>query len=487
MKNRKNFLQRTIPFFTSKLKKLVPFTHPTNILMNTSSSVMKKITFRLATAYLAFCLCAHTVSGQDLKFQNAKKLSELSDCMTDPGLPVITPETATTFFIRSLLNQNGNGNFAGRLDILEVISGQQTNEEWLSLMNNFPFCETKENNFIIGISDKGTVFSLTSSKNARSKQVKFEGIYLFRQQDGNWKSPELISIKGVNTKKIYGFFINASFDVLLISMDDNRGQGKEDLYVSTKDRNGKWSAPENLGTSINTSGSEFAPFLSRDGKYLYFTSDGHKGYGSADIFMTERLYTNSWKVWSRPRNMGPNINSPNFDAYFSIHNDSIGYFLTNRELGSLDVYSVRVVDTSKPNFIESVTDVYDFTDRIYLPDHEVRSVFGFFPKANVSFEPGSYNISLEAKELIWFYAGKIEKNERIKISLFGYADIQRDNFDYELLKNRAMAVTNFLESAGIPATRITFDGILKLTDASADQSKGKLLETDLIEIRLYRE
>lgn len=49
------------------------------------------------------------------------------------------------------------------------------------------------------------------------------------------------------------------------------GYGGVDLYVSWRDSAGRWSEPRNLGASVNTAGTEFCPFVSRDGRYLFFT------------------------------------------------------------------------------------------------------------------------------------------------------------------------------------------------------------------------
>jgi outer membrane protein OmpA-like peptidoglycan-associated protein len=63
-----------------------------------------------------------------------------------------------------------------------------------------------------------------------------------------------------------------------------------------------------MGNVINSAGSEGTPFLAADGKTLFFSSSGHKGYGSFDVFVSRRL-DDSWVNWSTPENLGPNINT----------------------------------------------------------------------------------------------------------------------------------------------------------------------------------
>jgi peptidoglycan-associated lipoprotein len=84
------------------------------------------------------------------------------------------------------------------------------------------------------------------------------------------------------------------------------GLGGKDIYRSTRTSPGSpWSRPENLGTDINTRGNELFPFIREDGT-LYFASDGHIGMGGLDIFRATPQAGNSWIV----NNMRPPINNP---------------------------------------------------------------------------------------------------------------------------------------------------------------------------------
>ena len=86
---------------------------------------------------------------------------------------------------------------------------------------------------------------------------------------------------------------------LVIAMEDRSTFGDMDIYVSFRQSNGTYSKPKNLGPTINTAGTEPSVFLSADGKTIYFSSDGHPGYGTYDMYMSRRL-DNSWNRWSLP-------------------------------------------------------------------------------------------------------------------------------------------------------------------------------------------
>ena len=136
-------------------------------------------------------------------------------------------------------------------------------------------------------------------------------------------------VPGLDTEDFLGAYVSPDLKVIIFSMNGAESRGNEDLYISLKNAKGEWSKPRNLGSTINTSGFEMAPFLSPDKRRLYFSSNGHPGYGNSDIFYSDRLYE-SWDVWSAPKNLGLKINSPAFESFFSIYHDSVAFFASNR-------------------------------------------------------------------------------------------------------------------------------------------------------------
>jgi len=127
--------------------------------------------------------------------------------------------------------------------------------------------------------------------------------------------------------------------------------GNMDIYISFKTDTG-WSAPLNLGPTINTPYAERSPYLSPDGKTLYFSSDGHPGLGRLDVFKSVRLSDTSWTEWSEPENLGRYINSVDDDwGYkFGITGDSAFFASKNRDdsYGGWDLYSVTIPKAYKP-------------------------------------------------------------------------------------------------------------------------------------------
>lgn len=117
--------------------------------------------------------------------------------------------------------------------------------------------------------------------------------------------------------------------------------GNMDIYVCTK-RDGKWSPPFNLGEVINTPYCENTPFISPDGKTLYFSSNGHTGMGGLDIFKSTRL-DSTWLNWSEPVNMGKVINTSGDDWGYKtavMNGEEIGFYSCDKGFGE-EIFLVK--------------------------------------------------------------------------------------------------------------------------------------------------
>lgn len=164
-------------------------------------------------------------------------------------------------------------------------------------------------------------------------------IFISTLNKGKWSKPQVIS--EVSSK--YYDLQPYVYDGKLMFFASNRHGNNDnyDIYVS-ENKNGGWSAPINLGPVINTKSDEQAPFFDYDGKTLYFSSRGHKGFGKDDIFKAEKIGP-EWTDWSKPVNLGPIINSVGDDRYFFKTKDSsIAYYSSNRKngIGLEDIYYI---------------------------------------------------------------------------------------------------------------------------------------------------
>ena len=153
------------------------------------------------------------------------------------------------------------------------------------------------------------------------------------------------------------------FDHRTIIYADNRegGYGGYDLYIITK-KNGKWSQPLNMGPTVNTSHDEKSPYLTNDGRVLYFSSDRPQSVGGFDVFSS--VYQFEQGEWSFPENMGIPINSPGNETDFRLVYDGLSaYFTSDRKTarGGQDIFVARF--TSPQEGQEVFTDDLPFVNR----------------------------------------------------------------------------------------------------------------------------
>ena len=169
-------------------------------------------------------------------------------------------------------------------------------------------------NAVVGISNDGERLFLAGHYR-KDGIATTQGISVSYKLDQGWSVPTNINIPYfLNRSASTQGFLSTAVEAFVFSAESYGTVGGEDLYVSVLTA-GKWSESQNLGTRINTAYQELSPSLSEDGRYLFFSSNGRKGYGSFDVFFSHRL-DDSWTNWSEPVNMGANINSEGRELYY---------------------------------------------------------------------------------------------------------------------------------------------------------------------------
>jgi OOP family OmpA-OmpF porin len=178
-----------------------------------------------------------------------------------------------------------------------------------------------------------------------------QSIWMVRKTASGWGTPSPVHIDSFYTyHKFMEFCLAADEKTLIISLQRDDSYGSRDLYACFLEKDGSWSKPKNLGAEINSGGDEGTPFLAADGKTLYFSSDGYSGYGSLDIFLSRRL-DDTWQHWSEPENLGSDLNTPDWDAYFTIPaSGDYAYFVSNKNsIGALDISRAKLPPSLQPS------------------------------------------------------------------------------------------------------------------------------------------
>ena len=138
-------------------------------------------------------------------------------------------------------------------------------------------------------------------------------------------------------------------DTLYFSSDRSEGFGLADIYYTYKNSKGQWTIPQNLGPVVNTRKNEVSPFFHPKFNVLYFSSNGHiLNFGDYDIYKSNKIDKNRW---SEPMNIGPLVNGPGTEFYFSINQQSSDIYYSRsveESMKNLDLYSFALPMGGQP-------------------------------------------------------------------------------------------------------------------------------------------
>lgn len=250
---------------------------------------------------------------------------------------------------------------------------------------------TSSHDAAIGISSNSDRLFICRDKDIYESNLPKEG--------DKWEKPKKLN-ENINSKKREpGISLSSDEDIIYFVSDRKGGYGGTDIYRSKILGNGQWALAENLGPFINTAYDEDAPFISQDGKTLYFSSKGHSSMGEFDIFKS--AYENG--NWSIPENLGYPINSSADDIYYYQvpGNTERAYFSSTRDsgIGDMDIYRINTTGTGNRIIIIKGVVLDDslspLTAKITVTEKKTNLKIGEYK-----------NNTLTGKYLIIFKAGK---------------------------------------------------------------------------------
>ncbi len=133
------------------------------------------------------------------------------------------------------------------------------------------------------------------------------------------------------------------------------GTGVEsDIFMSTLQDDGVWSKPEKLGENVNTPYQEESVQIHPDGRTLYFSSNGHTGFGGLDIFVSRKQEDGTW---GKSLNLGYPINTGADENSLLVSADGkVAYFASDRSggYGDLDLYGFELYPEARPQAVSYI-------------------------------------------------------------------------------------------------------------------------------------
>ncbi len=271
----------------------------------------------------------------------AHRLSEEINSKDNEILPAISPDGKNLFFVLENRKNRDQDIYNSSLSI---------SQKWTK-RNSIISLNTKYADAILSTFNNGNSLLLLGTYDKHG--IKSPGFSVSNRTESGWTFPKTIKIKGYSTEnKFISATISRDGKTLLYALERVDGFGDLDIYVSFMDDEGVFSKPLNLGSQINTHGVDGTPFLAPDAITLYFSSSGHPNLGNGDMFVTRRL-DNTWTNWEKPRNLGKELNTIFWDAYYTVQADGkYAYFSSAgyNTFGGTDIFRVELPKELRPKF-----------------------------------------------------------------------------------------------------------------------------------------
>jgi len=195
----------------------------------------------------------------------------------------------TKIFFAWRKNLDGSG---PRMDI-DLWKAVKTSEGWVAPERLGPPVNTEKFDSWPSLSDKETLYFFSSRNGGFGKL----DLYYSVLQDGGYQEVENLG-QGINSEEHdHDPLIAPDESYLLWCSNRSGGYGRNDLYISYRKDKGQWTEPFNLGEKINTSANETRPYVTSDGKYIFFVSDTNNNLDIywVDARIIEKLKPNELK------------------------------------------------------------------------------------------------------------------------------------------------------------------------------------------------
>lgn len=171
-------------------------------------------------------------------------------------------------------------------------------------------------------------------------------IYASRlSSSGKWGTAKELG-KNINTSYFESSAsVTADGKTLYFISERKGGSGLSDIYVSHKITKTEWGPAVNIGRTINTSFDERMVFIHPNGKYLFFSSDGHSTLGGYDIFVCR--FNDKDSTWGKPVNLGYPINTVNDEINFTLTSNGKKAYMSAFKIDGLGEVDIFEIDLSR--------------------------------------------------------------------------------------------------------------------------------------------
>lgn len=247
--------------------------------------------------------------------------------------PIISPDGTTLYFNRCDSPDNKFGEDSEEIYFSTKEGNSWTRAQPVTALNIAKY------NAIFGILEDGKTFLIKNTFNKFGNKYKSRGLSLVTKEGDNWSRPVPLRVKIDDEGMATTGYITPDGNTIFLAYTSSKQGENNDIYVIEK-TDGSWGNPKALTDINGETTSEDAPFLSSDGKTLYFSSNRGKG-NRYNIYTSERQ-GETWDKWSAPEELSSEINGRGWESYYKINEAArLQYFCaTNKSRGMSDIFTL---------------------------------------------------------------------------------------------------------------------------------------------------
>lgn len=191
--------------------------------------------------------------------------------------PMLSPFGDRLFFISNMPLEG-----IGDKKDIDIWYVTRTDKGWSQPVNAGPQINSDKNEYYVSFTQDGTMYFSSNKEAGQDVQYNFD-IYSSEQINGVFQKPEKLETN-VNTGRYEAdVFVAPDESYLIFCAIRRGGYGQGDLYISFKNEDGTWTKSKNMGEAINNKDHQLCPFVTKDGKYLFFTSQQNIYWVNASI------------------------------------------------------------------------------------------------------------------------------------------------------------------------------------------------------------